>query len=163
MGGAGNDRIFGNRGNDLILAGSGNDRVHGNKGHDVIVAADGNDFVMGGAGRDVVIGGSGSDRLFGNRGQDLMISGRTIYDDDPQALGKVLAEWTSARSVQQRRENLLTGGGPLLDGVRLIPGETVLNEVEKDVVNSGREVDFVFTSAADIIRGNKRDLLERLP
>jgi Ca2+-binding RTX toxin-like protein len=77
--GAGDNRIRGTSGNDVIVAGAGddrivalgfNDRVCAGPGGDRVVAGGGVDAVLGGAGRDRIAGGSGADRLRGGGRHD---------------------------------------------------------------------------------------------
>ncbi len=63
----GNDKLYGGKGDDVLLGMGGNDRLHG---------GDGNDFLFGGSGNDYLDGGTGSDALFGGSGNDVL-----IYDD----------------------------------------------------------------------------------
>ncbi|NJO71434.1 MAG: hypothetical protein HC825_06560 [Oscillatoriales cyanobacterium RM1_1_9] len=57
MGGAGEDRIGGKAGNDMLFGGDGNDRIWGDEGDDLIRGGLGNDQLWGGTGMD----GAGSD------------------------------------------------------------------------------------------------------
>ena len=73
----GDDRIFGDLGNDWLVGGTGRDHIYGGYGNDLANADDDldtseipdgpeasyEDIVYGGAGRDVMIGNTGGDRL----------------------------------------------------------------------------------------------------
>jgi Ca2+-binding RTX toxin-like protein len=84
---AGDDKLQGGPGNDIITAFAGNDTVHGGPGDDIICAdctgtqvevpAEwGNNAVYGEAGNDWLQGGSlGNDRLYGGPGNDTIWSG----------------------------------------------------------------------------------------
>lgn len=63
-GGAGNDSLFGLRGDDLIDGGAGNDGLAGNEGVD---------WLRGGAGDDTLIGGADDDTLDGGDGTDTAV------------------------------------------------------------------------------------------
>lgn len=63
VGSAGNDRLNGTRGNDVICGFGGNDRINGRGGHDLVYAGPGDDRVTGGGGRDTLYGNDGADRL----------------------------------------------------------------------------------------------------
>ncbi|MFO0999931.1 MAG: calcium-binding protein [Planctomycetaceae bacterium] len=76
--------IFGNDGNDTMLAGSGPATVVGGNGHDVLRGSPvgdllsggpGNDRLTGYAGDDQLLSGDGNDRLFGGDGRDVLIGG----------------------------------------------------------------------------------------
>jgi Ca2+-binding RTX toxin-like protein len=86
-GGNGNDRIavsgllsqpaiiFGNSGNDTLIAGSGNAQLSGGVGDDKIFGGAANDTLCGDAGNDVISGGAGNDTLFGDAGNDTLNGG----------------------------------------------------------------------------------------
>ncbi|RAH97789.1 hypothetical protein DLJ53_28535 [Acuticoccus sediminis] len=61
-GGAGNDRLFGSAGGDLLQGGTGDDRIVGNKGDDTMEGGDGRDTMVwnNGDGSDVMDGGAGN-------------------------------------------------------------------------------------------------------
>jgi len=70
--------------------------------------------------------------LVAGAGDDLLIAGRTIYDDDPQALRTILHHWASADSYEQRVARLTSG----VDGVRLTDA-TVLDDGVTDTLTGG--------------------------
>ena len=61
MGGAGDDTINGNGGDDEIFGGVGQDTLSGGSGVDQI---------SGGAGLDIIVGGDGADQISGGAGDD---------------------------------------------------------------------------------------------
>jgi len=69
---AGNDNIAGGDGADVILTGGGNDSVGGGAGNDQVAAGAGNDQVAGGGGDDLLYGGKGSDLVDGGDGNDIV-------------------------------------------------------------------------------------------
>ncbi|MFG0805410.1 calcium-binding protein [Pseudomonas fluvialis] len=77
-GGAGNDLITGNKGNDYLNGGEGNDTLKGGAGNDVLFGGSGNDSLDGGAGNDVLVGYTGIDNFKGGAGADSFV----FYDDD---------------------------------------------------------------------------------
>ena len=88
-GGAGNDRLVGGTGDDLLLGGEGADRLHGGRGDDNLFGGAGDDQLFGGRGDDNLFGGAGEDQLKGGRGND------EIADDDdalPPAAATALQE-----------------------------------------------------------------------
>ena len=116
-------------------AGAGDDRVDASQAGPLdlmILGRKGDDTLIGGSGRNVLIGGTGADRLVGGAGDDLLIAGRTIYDDDPQALRTILQQWTSGDSYEQRVARLTSGVG----GVRLTDA-TVLDDGATDTLTGG--------------------------
>jgi hypothetical protein len=64
--GAGDARIWGNDGCDLIPSGKGNDTVYGGKEMDALYGGRGNDKLKGHDGHDHLFGGSGLGRSSGN-------------------------------------------------------------------------------------------------
>jgi Ca2+-binding RTX toxin-like protein len=71
-GGDGNDRIFGGAGNDTLCGDAGNDVISGGAGNDTLFGEAGNDVLSGGAGDDLLLGGAGNDRLDGGTGNDRL-------------------------------------------------------------------------------------------
>ncbi len=69
------DRIYGDGGNDIIIAGGGDDRVFGGAGGDGLLGLSGDDFLQGNAGIDVIDGGIGDDIMRGGKGDDVIITG----------------------------------------------------------------------------------------
>ncbi|NEP82635.1 MAG: calcium-binding protein, partial [Okeania sp. SIO3B3] len=74
-GGSGDDILNGDSGNDKINGGSGNDVINGGSGKDNIIASSGNDILNGGSGHDTLDGGPGNDILIGSSGNDNIIGG----------------------------------------------------------------------------------------
>jgi Ca2+-binding RTX toxin-like protein len=74
-GGIGNDRIYALGGNDTVWGSNGNDYVEAGDGHDQIYGEDGNDSVDAGAGNDWLLGGNGDDNLRGGFGSDVVSGG----------------------------------------------------------------------------------------
>lgn len=102
VGGAGDDRLSGNRSGNRLAGGAGSDTLRGGAGADVLSAAglrldpgfeeadalggdrattddtlhgdDGDDLLTGSAGANVLVGGSGDDTLNGLGGADLLVT-----------------------------------------------------------------------------------------
>lgn len=72
---AGDDRIAGTDGRDVIAARGGDDRVNAASGNDMICLGRGADRADGGDGVDVVLGGADDDRIDGGRGDDDLLGG----------------------------------------------------------------------------------------
>ena len=58
---AGNDKITGTAGKDVLCGGSGNDSLKGLGGNDILLGGTGNDSLQGGAQNDILNGGTGVD------------------------------------------------------------------------------------------------------
>ncbi|NEO56851.1 MAG: calcium-binding protein [Okeania sp. SIO3B5] len=73
LGGAGNDVLDGDSGNDVILGGRGDDQLNGGDGNDQLKGGAGNNLLNGGDGNDSLYGGADNDVLNGDDGNDLII------------------------------------------------------------------------------------------
>jgi len=87
MGGLGNDRIWGGRGEDILSGGAGNDRIFGGQDADVLAGGAGADFLLGAGGDDLIILGGGSNMAVGGSGDD------TFVFVDPELTGHGSAGW----------------------------------------------------------------------
>ena len=72
---AGDDRLVGTSGDDVICALGGKDRVLAGDGDDVVFGDAGDDRLEGGAGADTLYGDNGVDRLEGGDGDDVLAGG----------------------------------------------------------------------------------------
>jgi Ca2+-binding RTX toxin-like protein len=84
-GGTGADTIYGDDGNDILDGGSGDDDVYGGYGDDEVIGGLGNDYLAGNSGNDNLTGGDGYDTLEGGSGDDWMSGGADrdfIYGGD---------------------------------------------------------------------------------
>ncbi|MBV1864830.1 MAG: Hint domain-containing protein, partial [Rhodobacteraceae bacterium] len=80
-GGDGNDKLFGNGGDDVFYGGSGVDSIEAGIGNDTVFGGDGDDRVNATYGDDVIDGGNGDDWLRGSFGNDTFYSGNNDGDD----------------------------------------------------------------------------------
>ncbi len=80
--------------NAWLFGGAGNDKLRGSKGDDLLVGGDGDDQLDGGNGRDFLIGGLGADKLKGQQDEDILIAGETPVDNALVALCHIMQEWT---------------------------------------------------------------------
>ncbi len=71
----GNDRVYGDDGEDTISTGGGNDLIYGDAGADTIDGGAGVDVIYGGTENDTIYGGLGNDRLWGDAGDDVVSGG----------------------------------------------------------------------------------------
>ena len=129
----------------------------------LIVGGAGNDRLSAGGGRSLIIGGFGSDRLDGGRNEDLLISGTTAFDEDVTALRGLLAEWSSARTLEERVANLFDGSGSSTRAngdyfLTVGDGGTVSDDGDSDTLSGGRSTDWLFYNPDnDRVRGRVRD------
>jgi hypothetical protein len=108
----------------ILLGGSGSDLLVAAGASSVLVGNGGVDRLVGGSGRNVLIGGMGGDRIEGLGGDDLIVSGRTAFDNDPNQLRLILAEWKSTRTYDQRIANLTGNGTPDRANANVFLGNT---------------------------------------
>jgi streptogramin lyase len=137
----------------FLYGGAGNDRLKGGGGNNVLVGGAGANTLTGGSKDDLMIGGSGPSTLQGGNGDDVMIAGTTAFDANDAALSAIMAEWTSARSYADRVANLSgTGNGPRSNGnYFLIAGGqngTVFDNGVADVLNGVSGTDWIFANLA---------------
>ncbi len=170
-GGDGNDVLQAGGGSAKLFGGLGNDTLTGGNAADALMGGPGIDTLRGFKGNDLLIGGLGSDELDGGENDDILIGGTTAYDFDYLALDRIMTEWSSARTVADRVNNLrganpnapnspyyLTGGGV---------NATVFDDAAADGMRGGLGNDWFFAKLndiADILRDAQiGDLLEQLP
>jgi uncharacterized repeat protein (TIGR01451 family) len=159
----------------LIDGGAGNDKLKGGRGADIILGAEGNDKLQGGRGRDLLIGGEGSDRIVGNSGDDLLIGGPTLFDIDDSNLGgasvtptpggefdealtAVSAEWNSERDFETRVDNIKDGSGSAdrLNGSYFLQKETtVFDDGARDHMTGSSGRDWFISFDNDKLTGIK--------
>jgi Ca2+-binding RTX toxin-like protein len=161
----GKDKLSGGSGNDLLLGGDGNDALNGGIGDDILSGGDGDDRLDGGSGRDLLIGGLGADHLKGGGFilSSVLIGGRTSHDDDPAALRRVMATWTSAQALDSIVQELIRAGG-LLE-----VGQQVFDDHAKDDLSAkdfSRDLFFADQDKKnkddDTIKANKWDIVVEL-
>jgi Ca2+-binding RTX toxin-like protein len=163
---------FGQDGNDIIQAslllrnpvefdgGAGNDVLVGGMGPSILLGQAGNDTLIAGFGRTLMIGGDGCDTLSGGSAHDLLIGGRTAHDSDPAALRRIMAEWSSSATFNQRVNNIRAGA--FSDGTRSraqgLNSDTVFDDFADDRLTGGSGSDWMFLSRGDA----RRDAAEAL-
>lgn len=165
--------IYGQAGNDdlavdgkivkraWIYGGAGNDRLHGGKGDNVLVGGAGNDMLFDGNGFSLLIGGTGQDQLSGSGGGDILIGDATDFDDPADApsvnaLTAILGAWEnigkSANSTYTARVaavlQLLSTSGNNADHVH--------DDSAADTLTGGSALDLFFTTIGDQITDRKK-------
>jgi len=142
----GNDKIRVGRLVDLtteLYGGAGDDRLRGSGGLNILIGGNGNDFLAGGKKEDLMIGGAGSDRLRGTRDGDIMIGGSTVYDSDATSLNKIMSEWSRTDKDRSARiPDLSSGGG--LNGTVTLTQATVLDDDMRDRLRRRTGLDWLF-------------------
>ena len=65
LGGAGNDKLYGTQGKDLISGEDGDDVIYSEGGADIVFGGRGNDRIKTSGYNNIVVGGEGDDDLYG--------------------------------------------------------------------------------------------------
>lgn len=124
-----------------LFGGAGNDRLKGGNGTNVLVGGDGDDRLIGGNKRDILIGGAGSDRLVGGAGDDILIAGSTSLDDDAVGLSSLLDQWNGTGKYADR-VTALNGTGT---GLR-VGSATITDDGVADKLTGAAGTDWFFTA-----------------
>ncbi|SEB04424.1 Hemolysin-type calcium-binding repeat-containing protein [Rubrimonas cliftonensis] len=151
--GAGDDAIDLGAGDDIALSGSGADTVLGGDGNDTVKSGAGNDSIDGGAGDDVILSGDGNDTILGGDGNDTIKPGRGDDVMDGGAGDDIL--------VAFRGDEMLIGGAGNDTLLGNLDDDTLIGGAGDDRLQGGpgRDV-FVFDAAE---WGHDRIVLDFLP
>jgi Ca2+-binding RTX toxin-like protein len=150
--------LYGQTGSDLLGGGSGDDYLDGWEGNDVLYGGLGNDILLGWTGNDQLFGQGGFDLLFGGPGadyladapdEDILVAGFTAFDLLPAALDALRDEWTAARPLSARSQNIQgipnpTFGQRLNGPFFLQTNVTVFDDLITDVVVGSAARDLIF-------------------
>lgn len=146
---AGNDdiQVAGSISVPMVLdGGAGDDRLKGGSGFNILLGGAGDDLLTGGNDRDVLIGGTGADRLVGQAEEDVLIAGGTAFDADDAALRAIMAEWARAdRTYAQRRQALQTTGVGA-GGSVVLTQATVFDDRSADLLTGSAGVDWFWAN-----------------
>lgn len=181
--GVGNDAsnlIYGNQGNNTILAKAGDDSVYGGRGQDTIVAGLGHDFVDGGQDADTLMGGLGDDAYVVDHVGDQVIESSNqgldlVYSKIDYQLGADVEELILLGQAQQGTgnslDNLVSGNqfdNTLrgLAGVDILYGragqDQLIGGEGGDWLDGGTGADLLIGGAGDdvYIRDHLQDVIE---
>jgi Ca2+-binding RTX toxin-like protein len=75
FGTAGNDKLTGTKGADIIAGYAGKDKIKGLGGKDTVCGGLGKDTISGGGGKDKLFGDAGKDKITGGGGNDKIVGG----------------------------------------------------------------------------------------
>jgi hypothetical protein len=188
VGDAGDERIEGTSGPDVIAALRGNDHVLGRGGRDLICGGPGDDVIGGQGGRDALSGQGGVDKVYGGDGNDRLFAGGGVANDLLGNDGDDLLQGGPGfeRLFGQEGGDILRGGEGVVDRAAFLfsdrrvevdlgagrargEGHDVLREVEdiegsrhNDLLYGDREPNWFFPRAgADQVdgRGSSGDLV----
>jgi Ca2+-binding RTX toxin-like protein len=138
--------IYGDAGNDTLLAGAGDDHIYGGYGNDTLSGGAGDDMLDGGVGADNLYGGTGNDTYHVDRADDL------VFENAGEGTDTVIS--TAGYYLYANIENLtLAAGAGDIFGVGNELANTITgNEGSNlliagagdDVVHGGAGVDSLF-------------------
>lgn len=114
--------------------------VVGGLREDILIGDQFANMLSGGAGFDLLIGRGGIDILIGDQDDDILIGASTQYDGNILELLKVLQEWSSGASYDDRIAHLTAGGGPY--GNILLTPVTVTDDMIGDILTGSAGTDF---------------------
>jgi acrosin len=122
------------------------ENVIGTAGNDILIGNDQANVLRGGFGRDLLIGRGGADALFGEGGDDILIGGSAAFDEDADALGAIMAEWTRTDLTGTAVSQYLLRVRHLLGAVTGVRDDGV-----GDTLTAGAGVDWFFQLGADVL------------
>jgi Ca2+-binding RTX toxin-like protein len=142
-GGAGNDTMIGDGGDDYIYGGDGSNFLRGGEGSDTMLGGINDDLMIGGTGDDTQMGNEGADNLNGGIGDDLMVGG----DGDDRLYGDYGNDIYEGGAGNDTLFSRSDAGEPVLDQTMRANGEFQYVEYENanDVLTGGAGADeFIF-------------------
>jgi Ca2+-binding RTX toxin-like protein len=146
LGLAGNHDLYGFAGDDTIDGGDGDDRLFDDAGNDQVFAGAGNDSVFGGDGNDFIDGGVGDDQVFGGFGNDTIIDTSGNDRLDGQSGNDLINGGVGSDSVIGGNDNDTVSGGDGGDSVSGGSGNDrilVDNDSFLDALDGGKGTDII--------------------
>jgi Ca2+-binding RTX toxin-like protein len=136
------DRLIGDKNDNLLSGAGGNDILKGNRGNDTLNGGDGNDNLNGGLGDDLIDGGTGVDRIIGQGNFDFTLTDTSLTGQGTDTF------------VNIEKASLFGGQGDnLLNAETFTLGDVVLwGNDGNDTLKGGDGVDFLYG-------GEENDLL----
>jgi Ca2+-binding RTX toxin-like protein len=151
----GNEQVWGEDGDDLILTASGDDRAYGGAGNDNIYTGRGNDLGLGNEGNDTLRGEDGADTLYGGLGNDVLDGDQDINATSDEARPDVLygGEGDDTLRAGQGADQLFGGAGN--DRLMLVIVSNEALDAQTDLVEGGAGIDTLdlFASGATVAAG----------
>lgn len=156
-GGLGNDVVSGGAGDDTLIGGDGADQLNGESGDDVLDGRAGSDTLSGGFGRDVLLGGAGADVLQGNADDDLLIAGEISFSvsNSITPLTAIAEQWRLNASFAAR-VSVLTNPG-FLYSLDVGSGGSVTDDSEPDTLSGDSGVDWFLVKGPGFAADNVSD------
>ena len=151
------------------VGGSGNDRISGNRKDNVLSGGDGIDTISGGEGNDTLDGGAGADIMRGDRGNDIYVVdllSDSVIETTGGGIDKVIAQvWNYMLPSHVENGEIGVETGLMLRGNELantltgnIGDDILLGGELGDTLDGGRGNDHLNGgTGADIMRGGLGD------
>jgi Ca2+-binding RTX toxin-like protein len=162
FGDGGNDTMNGNGGADIILGDSGNDSLSGNAGNDTLYGGEGNDILNGIGGVDSLLGGTGDDVYivdFSTETNNVGID--NIFEDANAGIDTVRSSASFTLGANLENLELLAGassgtGNDLNNQIIGNSGNNFLNgQLGNDTMEGGLGNDaYVVDSTGDVVTEN---------
>ncbi len=133
------DRLIGDKNDNLLEGAGGNDILRGNRGNDILNGGDGNDVFNGGLGDDLIDGGTGVDRLVGQGNLDFTLTDTSLTGQGTDTF------------VNIEKVSLIGGKGDnFLNAEAFTLGDVVLRGNDgNDTLKGGAGVDVLFGGDGD--------------
>lgn len=149
-GGAGNDRIFGNSADNLLVGNRGQDKIFGKSGNDHLEGGESADKLWGGSGRDNLKGNASRDKLWGESGSDVLKGGSANDVLTGGSGNDVLGGGSDNDILKGGSDNDVLSGGSGNDVLEGESGNDVLSGGSgKDVLKGGSGKDTLIGSRGD--------------
>lgn len=135
-----------------IYGGAGNDKLTGGTGDDILVGGDGADKLTGGAGRDLLIGGDGEDKILGDSEEDILVGGYTLHDGNVTALRAISFQWGNRGPTVTYQQRVATIRGtvttPGFDPAYILRADlTTFDDADSDLLSGDAGRDWFFFNA----------------
>ena len=148
FGGSGDDRLDGGKDNDTLYGGDGDDALTGGAGDDLLDAGDGDDFVSGGTGNDTLLGGAGDDGLIAGDGDNLIIGGDGHDYIEARDGSDSIVGGDGDDTIVAGNGNDMIEGGDGDDRIRVGNGvDTAFGGAGNDFISGSAEADQIFGGA----------------
>ncbi|MCA9170961.1 MAG: VCBS domain-containing protein, partial [Planctomycetales bacterium] len=136
----------------IINGGAGNDRLNGGSGMNLILGGSGEDHIIGGSGRDILLGGLGADRIVGAAGRDLLSGGRLVDASLDEDTTSHLSDLVSIQTRYKTATNgeidaWISGADNFFDEFAL---DLTDDEAAADVITSSSGEDWTLLFESDI-------------
>ena len=96
-----------------IVGGAGNDRITGGSGQNILLGGSGSDTIVGGQSRNLIVGGTGNSTIYAGSSQNMIFAGMTNNNLNDQALLSLLQAGPLLPYSYMLRRAMASSGGSL--------------------------------------------------